>query len=421
MWPFNAGKNRRLREKEREQRFKVVDSQNVLLSAATDAADAAQHVTTTLRSYLEDSIRQFETTIALMNDALLVCDQHGLIKAFNPAAEQMFGYTSRDMDHGSVTSLFRLFGTVPHSHTSLWAALNCDQDGHGPEATLNGLRSNGETFPLEASMTRLDRSDGSTVMLMLIRELTEEYQLQHHADVHEHRYRTLFDLSFDGILIVQDGRVVAANAAAGHLFDVEPTALLAVPFDTLVHSQASDAIRSIDSGRTETMKAEATRRDGAKVKLLLSSASINWNDSQACLITVTDTVGLSLIEDALKVRTDTDVDMIVVFDAAFSITFANRAYAAYYGVDAKDIVGKDIRTILSEAERDALLLKLFSLSPESPTRRAQVYAAKPDGTKRLKDWLDHATYNPDGSVVEYQRTGRDITNIINEIRARPSS
>lgn len=419
MWPFDSAKRRRDKAREQAQRLKVAHSQQVLLTAATSTADAARHVTSTLKSYLDDSIRQFETTISLMNDALLVCDTYGRVKAFNPAAEQMFGYSKRDMENGSVTSLFRLFGTVPHSHASLWAALNCDQDGQGPEATLSGLRSNGETFPLEASMTRLDRSDGSVVVLMMIHELTEEYQQAHRAAAHEHRYRTLFDLSFDAILIVQEGRVVAANAAADHMFEVEPAALLSLPFETLVqpHDRATvEAIEGVTGPKTG--EADALIRNGHTKKLLLSSALINWNDQPACLITVKDSENLKAIEDALKAREGTDVDMIVVFDAGFHITYANKSYCDYYSIDPQAVIGIDIRSLLSEAERDALLLKLFSLSPETPTRRAHVYAAKPDGTKRLKDWLDHATYAKDGTVIEYQRTGRDITSLIEKIRGR---
>lgn len=417
-WPFNVGKRRREALREAQQHEKIASSQLKLLHAATSTADAAQHVTSQLKLHLEESIRQYETTVAIMNDALLVCDRDGRVKAFNPAAECMFGYTHAEMEHGSVTELFRLSGEQPANCAALWEALEQEQDGPDPAAPLRAIRANGETFPIDSTMTRLDRCDGSTVMLMLVRELSVEVSLQQGADHHERRYRALFDLCFDGILIVQRGKVVAANPAAGILFDVEPSSLLSMPFSLLVNASDRSRVEMIDEIPVSfPISAEALRPDGRSLQLLLSSATITWNDEHACLITVKDTAGLKHIDDTLRVRHDREVDLIVCFTPDYHITFANAPYCAFHGLDPAMVPGTDVRSLLSGAERDALLLKLCSLTGTVPTRRAQVYAANPDGSLRLMDWIDHVSFASDGQVLEYQRTGRDITGLMDNLAA----
>ena len=65
---------------------------------------------------------------------------------------------------------------------------------------------------------------------------------------------------------------------------------------------------------------------------------------------------------------------------------------------------------MEESERNAFMLNVASLSPERPTRRSQIYAGK----KRLQDWVDHAVFDSHGHIVEIQRGGRDITDLITE-------
>lgn len=397
MWRgwLKRNKNRDLQEQ--VQTDKIAHSQRVLLEAAVATADVAHHVTARLKQSLEDAIQQFEAVAAIMRDALLVCDVGGNVKACNPAAEAIFGMPTAHLMRRSVVHLFERHGKPLATAAELWSILCAD----GKETLgLWGVRD-GVGFPVEATTMRLDRSDGSSLMMMVIRELPK----LHDGDTGSlGNYRSLFDLSFDGILVVQNQQVVAANARAGSLFGCTPEKLLSVELDRLVEETSRERVARLDDGAADATEAEIVNPDGKHLSLLMASTPISWNEQIAHLITVRDITILK----KLSYHLIEDVDMICCFDQKFRITFANEVFCSYYGVSRQEIVGKDIRSVFISTERETLCLNIGRLAPERPTRRTQVQTVR-DGRLRVQDWIDHACYDDSGQVVEYQRTGRDIT------------
>ncbi|CAM6053340.1 unnamed protein product [Sphagnum tenellum] len=209
---------RRERDKrELDSEEKVLASQQALLEAATKTADAADNITAKLRQQLDDILRQFDTTSRLISDALIICDENGRIHAFNPAAETMFVTSLAMVEQTSVSSLFHRDGNVIDIN-DLWQTF--DNTGAWSSKHLQGCRRNGEIFPIEASFTRLDRQDGPVLVLLLIRDTTNRHETERLLKEHEHRFQSLFDLSFDAIFILVKSDIVAANRSASALFDV---------------------------------------------------------------------------------------------------------------------------------------------------------------------------------------------------------
>ncbi len=396
--------------REEERRRKVVQSQMALLEAATSTADAAHHVTTRLRQHLEDAIRQFESASRIMRDALLVCDADGVIQAFNPAAEMIFSMP--ELLHTSVRNLFVLGGNTISTTALLWESVTADIDGISPSAALRGRRGNGEIFPLETSMTRLDRSDGKIVVLILVRDLSASAETQRIAMVHEQRYHALFDLAFDAILIVQDDRVVAANKAAATLFGRRPDELLSTPLDTLVDDASVHGLE----GQTGIIEIAPLRDSTRSLQLIFSGTTITWNEQPANLITVKDVSGIKGIETADWRMENNNVDMIVCFGPDYLIRYVNESFCRYYNSTRSKLIGCDIRSLLTTEECSTLMLSVHNLSPQNPTRRVQIQLADGDNT-RLQDWIDHASFDEQGRPNEFQRTGRDITDVLHQLMA----
>ncbi len=269
---------------EEQQRDKISSSQKMLLDAAISTADMAQFVTTRLKEGLEDAIKQFETTAAIMSDALVMSDTKGKMKACNPAASKIFGYETCEIMKKSALDLFLHHGGIIASPDELWQAA-------GPEVMqemkdLIGIRKNGEEFPVEITMTKLGRADGSTIVLMLIKDMSDWIALKKEAEINTNRYHSLFELCFDGILVVQDGRIVAANQQAGRLFGVRAESLSNVEFTHLVNKEDREKLVNI---HREPVTVSAVRPDGKPMALLFSGTDITWNDeTTASLVTVRD-------------------------------------------------------------------------------------------------------------------------------------
>ena len=375
-WLFGKKKeesNARVKETMRD--LMLADSQQALLTAATETADMAQVVTRKLKSKLEDSMAQLESTARILNDALVICDSNGIIQAFNPAAEKMFEMTTDEVRESFVG---KLFSSKTHSFSSfedIWAFLAM-MDISDEEHDLSGLRHGGQEFPIEINHTRLDRSDGSSIILLIIRDTSP---CEPCVQVREKMkfYKSIFEESFDGILIVKGQKILAANKAVSNLYGYSVEELLSKPLDTLIFA----------SGRGK-------HQDGHLIDISFTTSSIIWQNEPASLVTIKATATID--NEAQK--------LICFFDADFKITFANAPFAKLYNFTKEQIVGKDIRHLMKEDECNPFLIHISSLTPDNPTRKMELHSRNQDGQMKYQIWTDHVTYDQSGT--EYQRIGQ---------------
>jgi PAS domain S-box-containing protein len=359
---------------EEEQRRKVLSSQVLLLEAATTTASAANHVTTQLKKHLEDSIKQFETTMKIINDALLICDENGTIRALNSAAEIVFACKSSELLMKNIRILFEMQNTE-----NFWDELTKD--------STKGLRQNGEIFSIDIKIEKMTKADESVVYLIVIVDMTNINKNKKDSKELEQRYHILFDQCVDGIIILQDNKIIASNKASRKLLN-----------NTV-------KIENIKLLLGETV--ELTDKSG-NIEFILSGANITWNDASASFITIKDIRGLKSFESKIN-----EIDMIVCFDKNFIITYVNEQYSFYYNKTKNSLIGTDIRKLFDQTELATFLVSINSLTKESPMKKIQVHVEK-DGNMVLQDWVDFANFNDD-ELVEYQRNGRDITEALKSL------
>lgn len=105
-------------------------------------------------------------------DAIVTADEHQRIRVFNPAAEAMFGYRAEQMIGQSLVALMPAPFREGHGEKMLGLA----QQGPGAlganrRAALKGLRSNGEVFPIEASVS-CHRVGKETLFTAIVRDVS---------------------------------------------------------------------------------------------------------------------------------------------------------------------------------------------------------------------------------------------------------
>lgn len=279
-WKRKA-KNQQDRERDHKLERMMVESQLLLLEAATTTADAARDLTTALKARLDDSIRQFENTARIMNDGLFLTTMDGTIQSFNPAAGRMFGRT--DLDGVSITDLFQ-FGDQPITdagtlwniaeHTSAWL----------PNATspLRGRRPDGTLFWLEPNVTRLDWSTGLSSMLILVRNQQPLVALSENARNARAQYKSVFEASHDGILILKDRTIVAANPAIQRIFGYATHAILRENVMALFDADDQDNF----DGLPNTFEATGISSEGDPMPVNITVTDFVWEGSPAKLLTV---------------------------------------------------------------------------------------------------------------------------------------
>lgn len=365
MFWWKSEKQKERIRKEEERRRKISVSQLALMEAATTTADAAHHVTMQLKKHLEDSIKQFEAAMQIISDGLIICDETGIIKTLNTAAKNIFA--SNNLEGKNIKLLFGLLSNFENL-----------------ENINTAVRQNNEQFAVDVKVEKMTKSDNTIVYLILVRDLTSINEIKKTSKEYEQRYKILFDQCIDGIIILQNNKIMALNESAQKLLKQTNIETIRIPLGhTLELSQIGN-------------------------EYVLSSAKITWNDLPASLITIKKNSN-SLIE----VKNKSYVDMIICFDVNYIITFVNEAYCSYYNKSKDMLVGSDIRTSLQEEELATCMLSINSLSKSEPAKRVQLHILH-NNKQVLQDWTDTATFYGN-KIIEYQRVGKDITDALIKI------
>ncbi|RJP19048.1 MAG: PAS domain S-box protein [Candidatus Omnitrophota bacterium] len=126
---------------------------------------------------LKESEEHFRTVIESSTDAIIEIDAEGLIILFNPAAELIFGYRQEEMIGNPLDSLMtedlcRLHGEYVKS----FFETGSPNQAINRSVELTAVRKNGETFPIDLSLSAGHRSDGPFV-LAIIRDVQERKKI----------------------------------------------------------------------------------------------------------------------------------------------------------------------------------------------------------------------------------------------------
>lgn len=118
-----------------------------------------------------DGEARFRTVLETIPDAMVVIDERGLIEAFSPSAERMFGYNADEVIGQNVKILMpspyheRHDGYLSHYMTT------GERRIIGIGRVVSGLRKDGSTFPIELSVGEVTL-EGRRIFTGFVRDLT---------------------------------------------------------------------------------------------------------------------------------------------------------------------------------------------------------------------------------------------------------
>jgi PAS domain S-box-containing protein len=133
-----------------------------------------------MREMLQSEAR-FKDIVETAMDAIIAIDEKGVVALFNAAAERVFGRAAKDAVGSSILTFF----PPADRGDVLQRIVNSNGSGTGPNPivpmSMQALRANGESFPIEASVSRLETPASSTFTI-IIRDVSERV-------AHEERLR----------------------------------------------------------------------------------------------------------------------------------------------------------------------------------------------------------------------------------------
>ena len=92
-----------------------------------------------------------------------------------------------------------------------------------------------------------------------------------------------------------------------------------------------------------------------------------------------------------------------------TLSFVNSAYCRYFEKRREELVGKNFFQFIPAKEQDTVRNHFESLTHANPVVSYEHQVLTPDGTIRWQHWTDHAIFNENGMLQQYQSIGLDIT------------
>jgi len=211
-------------------------------------------------------------------------------------------------------------------------------------------RKDGTAFDVEIHGIPV-QYQGRPHALIILRDVTEAKRAEERLRASEQRYRMLFEMESDAILVVdaETLRLLDANRAAESFWGYGRDELLAM---TAVDLSAEGALTrsSIQSpeGRIHIPLRYHRRRDGTVFPVEITSNRLYLDGRKIVISTVRDITERKRSEDALRLSEeqyraifDATADALVLRDTEFRIVDVNAAYCAMSGYAREEVLGAD--------------------------------------------------------------------------------
>ncbi len=218
----------------------------------------------------------------------------------------------------------------------------------------------GSTVLVEERVQFLRDEKGRPVGLLgVTRDITERRIAEEALRDSEEKYRLVVENAHEAIVVVQDGRIVFANAKTAEISGYEPEELLMQPFQDFVAPEDVETVTSTYRRRVAgedvppnyqfSFRDKQGRRKWAEV----SATRTDWKGRPAQIYFLNDITErrqaeeqLKEIEENYRRIVETANEGIAVFNADLRMTFVNQKMADMLGYSIAELTGEDARTLL---------------------------------------------------------------------------
>jgi len=114
-------------------------------------------------------------------------------------------------------------------------------------------------------------------------------------------------------------------------------------------------------------------------------------------------------EDRYRSMIESQTELICRFLPDTTLTYVNDAYCRYFGKSRNELIGTEFTELIPEPVRSGAKDRIQSLVHDPRTETAEHMVDLPDGSIRWQQWVNHPIPGANGTILEFQAIGRDIT------------
>lgn len=251
-----------------------IDGEQCVISVVSDITEYKL-----IQEKLGESQNRLEGIVASAMDAIIAVDQDQRIVVFNLAAEKMFACPAPDAV-GTPISRFipERFRATLGNYIRRFGEAGVTGRAMGDLGAVWALRTNGEEFPIDASISHTD-TGGKKLFTVIVRDITERKQ----AEDARFRYAAIVESSDDAIVSKDlEGIIQSWNRGAQHLFGFTEEEAIGRPITIIIpdelREEESEILRGIRNGEhIEHYETVRRTKDGKRLNVSLTISPLrDW-------------------------------------------------------------------------------------------------------------------------------------------------
>jgi PAS domain S-box-containing protein len=346
----------------------------------------------------EDALRESQARLAGIvdsaMDAIITVDGEQRILLFNHAAEKMFRFPASEA-LGQPLDRFipERFRAAHSSHIRAFSQAGITTRAMAGARAVYGLRTNGEEFPVEASISQVE-AGGQTLYTVIMRDITERERA-------EERFRQVIEGTPNGMVMVNpEGKIILVNRQVEKTFGYSRDELLGQPIELLVPERfrarhpihracftSNPAARPMGAGRD----LYGLRKDGSQFPVEIGLNPLETEHGLMVLGTIVDITERKQSEEKLRRSQEqlagiigSAMDAIITVDEEQRIVLFNTAAERMFLFPSEEAIGQPLDRFIPERFRATHQNHVQNFGRTHVTRRSMgalgaLYGLRADG------------------------------------------
>lgn len=333
-------------------------------------------------------------------DAIITVNENQLILLFNHAAEKMF-LCSADEAIGQSLERFipERFRPTHTDYMRGFGLTGISTRAMAGARAVSGLRSNGEEFRVEASISQVE-IEGEKFYTVIMRDITERVRSEEDLRESREQIAGIIDSAMDAIITIDDEqKIVLFNHAAEKMFICLSREAVGQSVENFIPARFREAHKSHvqNFGQTNVTKRSmgslgaifGLRANGEEFPIEASISQLEARGKKFYTVILRDITNRKQVEsylrDSLKDLSDIKLALdestiVAITDQRGSITYVNDAFCEISKYSREELLGQDHRIVNSGYHPKEFIRTLWTTIANGKVWRGEIRNRAKDGS-----------------------------------------
>jgi len=370
---------------------------------------------------LKESEEKYRDLVENLAEVIYALNPSGKVLYVSPAVKSLIGYTPKEIEDQSFAGLIHE-DDLPQASKRIQKILS----GASVTGEYRIRAKSGQIRWVRTTSRPVFKENHITGIQGILTDITESKEAERELKESEKKYRELIEKSLQGVVIIQDSRVVFANKALAKISGFTVKELLSLTperMKVLIHPEDQERVWGLLKNRLAGKalpphyECRGIRKDGSVMWMEIFAHQIIFNGKPAIQGAIVDITEHKHAEEALreseekyKTLVETSPDAVTATDLEGKITYASQQTLNLYGYrNAKELSGKSALDLISPEEHERAKKNLKRILKEGIIKNEEYILLKKDGARFFGELSAALVRDSEENPKMFIVTIRDIT------------